>query len=91
MSRLNRREVRCTCGQVIWVEADDHRLPDGPFACGSCDLDKWSNLAAYTGPAEMIFAEDANGSTLLELLDTLGSEVVRIIVYRRKRTPNEVN
>lgn len=91
MPRLNRREVRCTCGQIIWVEENDSRLPDGPFTCGTCDLDKWVGLAAYTGPAEMILAEDSDGSTLLETLDALGDEIVRVVVYRRKKAPHEVN
>ena len=91
MSRTNRREVRCTCGQPIWVEDTDPRLPDGPFSCGTCDLDRWTSVAAFTGPSEMILAEDDNGATLLETLDAFGSEVVRVIVYRRKRLLHDVN
>ena len=56
-----------------------------------CDLDHWSDLAIFTGPAERILVEDDGRSTLLELLDSLGDERVRVIVYQRKRTGIELN
>lgn len=85
-----RREVQCAlCRSSFWVEHTDPRLPDGPFRCGVCDLDEWANVATFTGPAEMILTEDGGGSTLLDVLDSLRDERVRVAVYRQVRTSNK--
>ena len=91
MARRGRCEVRCKCGAGFWVEDNDSRLPDGPFLCGTCDLDQWSSVAVFTGPAEMILVEDDGGSTLLDVLDSFRDERIRVVVYQRKREGNEIN
>lgn len=87
-----RREVSCNkCSKGFWVETQDPRLPSGPFTCGICDLEHWTDVAIFTGPAEMILVEDDGRSTLLELLDSFGEERVRVVVYQRKRSGLEIN
>ena len=92
MSSADRQEVRCgKCHKSFWVEATDHRLPDGPFACGTCDLENWDQVAVFTGPSNLILVDGGGGGTLLDVLDSLEEERVRVIVLRRKRTVREVN
>jgi hypothetical protein len=91
MTRRSRREVFCECGQSFWVEENDPRLPDGPFACGTCDIAQWTSVAIFTGPAEMILVEEGGGSTLLDVLDSFRDERIRVVVYQRKRQGIEIN
>ena len=92
MTAPKRREVRCSqCSKAFWVEETDHRLMDGPFTCGVCDLAGWDDVAVFTGPAEMILVDGSGGETLLDVLDSLGSERVRVIVLQKKRSTSEVN
>ena len=85
-------EVRCKgCQKLFWVEATDPRLPRGPFGCGTCDLQEWESLVSFTGPAEMILVETDGGSTLLDVLDALKEERVRVVVYRKTRDRSGVN
>jgi hypothetical protein len=83
-----RKETTCgRCGQLFWVEATSKTVP----LCSPCDMAGWDNIAAFTGPAEMILMGAGGGTTLLEVLDSFGGERVRVVVYREKRTNPTVN
>ena len=83
-----RKEFTCgRCGQRFWVEATSTTQP----ICSPCDMAGWDNIAAFTGPAEMILMGAGGGTTLLDVLDSLGDKRARVVVYLEKRNNTAAN